>query len=63
MKKEKTLTIQKEYDSYGTKTFRLPTELIDTLDKVARDNNTSMNKVVVQCLEFALDNIEDSDLE
>lgn len=51
------LKIKKEYQNYSNKTFRLPKEIIDKLEKEAIDNNTSLNKVVIQCLEFAIENL------
>ena len=63
MKKVKQLTFQREYDKLSTKTFRLPVEFVETLDKLAKSHNTSMNKVVIQCLEFALNNIDESEME
>lgn len=53
------LKIKNEYSEYITKTFRIPTEINTHLDKLATLHNTSVNKVVIQCLEFALDNIEE----
>lgn len=53
--------IQKEpSNDYVTKTFRLPTELVDKLDKLAYDNNLSLNKLVIQCLNYAVDNLDES---
>lgn len=49
--------IQKGYDSVN-KTFRLPEELVSKLNKLAFDNNLSLNKLVIQCLNYALDNLE-----
>ena len=49
--------IRKGYDS-ESKTFRLPIELIEKLDKLAAENKLSLNQLVIQCLEYAVDNIE-----
>ncbi|MBQ8965525.1 hypothetical protein [Ruminococcus sp.] len=49
--------IQKGYDSVS-KSFRLPTELVDELDKLAYENNLSLNQLVIQCLNFALENLD-----
>ena len=50
------LVFQKEkYSSYNSKTFRLPTEIIDKLEEIARENNTSVNRIVIQCLEYAIE--------
>ena len=57
------LVIKKEYNDYVNKTFRLPTEIVDTLEEVAKEKNTSLNKVIIQCLEFAIENIDDSNQE
>lgn len=53
------LVIKKEYDEYVNKTFRLPVEIIETLNTVAKEKNTSLNKVIIQCLEFAIENMDD----
>lgn len=53
--------IQKGYDS-ESKTFRLPTELIERLNVLAAHNKLSLNQLVIQCLNYAVDNLEnDSD--
>ena len=55
--------IQKGYDS-ESKTFRLPIEMIERLEKLAARNKLSLNQLVVQCLKYALDNLEnDGDKE
>ena len=53
------LKIKNEYNEYITKTFRIHAEISNQLDKLATLHNSSVNKVVIQCLEFALDNIEE----
>ena len=52
--------IQKGYDS-ESKTFRLPTELIERMDILASKNKISLNKLVIQCLNYAIDNLEDNE--
>ncbi len=52
------LVIKKEYSEYVNKTFRLPIDIIDTLDVVAKEKNTSLNRVVIQCLEYAIENMD-----
>ncbi|MCL2841794.1 MAG: toxin-antitoxin system HicB family antitoxin [Defluviitaleaceae bacterium] len=49
--------IRKGYDS-ESKTFRLPIELIEKLNVLATQNKLSLNQLVVQCLDYAVDNIE-----
>ena len=51
--------IQKGYGSHVTKSFRLPEELVEKLDKLAYENNISLNQLVIQCLNYALDNMEE----
>lgn len=50
--------IKKGYDSVS-KTFRLPVEMVEELDKLAFDNNLSLNQLVIQCLNYALENLEE----
>ena len=52
--------IQKGYDSVS-KSFRLPVELVDKLDKLAYENNLSLNQLVIQCLNFALENLDNEE--
>ncbi len=49
--------IQKGYDSQS-KTFRLPVELIDQLENLAAQNKLSLNQLVIQCLNYAVSNLE-----
>lgn len=55
------LKLQKGYDEYVTKTFRLPKEFVDSLEKIAYENKLSLNQLVIQCLKYAVDNLEESD--
>lgn len=50
--------VKRGYDS-ETKTFRLPTEMIEQLEIVAAENKISLNQLVVQCLNYALENLEE----
>lgn len=52
--------IQKGYDS-ESKTFRLPIELVERLQTLANQNKISLNQLVVQCLNCAIDNLENND--
>ena len=40
---------------YENRTFRLPVELLEQLNKLASDKNISLNQLVVQCCEYAID--------
>ena len=42
-----------------TKTFRLPVQVCEKLEQLAFNNNLSLNAVVVQCLEYALEEAGD----
>lgn len=49
--------IQKGYDAIS-KSFRLPKELVNKLDNLAFENKLSLNQLVIQCLNFAVDNLD-----
>jgi len=50
------LVFKKEkYNKYSSKTFRLPDELIHKLESLAAENNTSVTQIVIQCLEYAIE--------
>lgn len=40
------------------KTFRMPVELVERMQKIAQEKGVSLNKLVVQCCEYALKNLE-----
>ena len=42
---------------YTNKTFRLPADLVDKLEKIAQNNGISLNNLVVQCCEYALNDM------
>ncbi len=44
----------------ANKTFRLPVELIKRLEYVAQQKGVSVNNLVQQCCQYALDNLEES---
>ena len=50
--------LKKEATEYENKSLRLPKDLIDEVQALANKNNLSFNKVVIQCIEYALDNME-----
>ena len=43
---------------YTNKTFRLPLELVKKMESIAQNKGVSLNNLVTQCCEYALDNIE-----
>ena len=54
------LEFEKGFESVN-KTFRIPVHIVKKLEQLAGKYNTSVNKIVVQCLEYALENISDDD--
>ena len=51
--------IKKGYDSVS-KSFRLPEELANKIDNLAFKNNISSNQLVIQCLNYAINNLDDT---
>lgn len=54
--------IQKGYNTVS-KTFRLPIELVDDLNELSFKYNLSLNQLVVQCLNYALENLDENNVE
>jgi HicB family. len=52
--------IPKGYDTIS-KTFRLPIDLVEEMETLAAKNKISLNKLVTQCLQYAMDNIDTSE--
>lgn len=50
--------LKRDYTEYENKSLRLPKDLIDTIQSLANENNMSFNKVVIQCIEYALEHME-----
>lgn len=48
--------LKKEYIEYENKSLRLPKDLIIKVQKLANENNMSFNRVIIQCIEYALQN-------
>ena len=44
------------------KTFRLPLDLVERLSVIAQEKGVSMNNLVTQCCEYALDQLDSSAL-
>ena len=47
--------------SSSNRTVRMPDELIEKLSSLASEQDISFNQLVVQCCEFALDQLESKD--
>ena len=46
-----------------TKTFRIPVAMSERLEQLAYKNNLSLNAVIIQCLQYALDNLDETAAE
>ena len=49
---------KKDIVEFENKSVRLPKPLIDDIQKLADENEMSFNRVVIQCIEFALEHQE-----
>ncbi len=52
--------LKKEYTDYENKSLRLPKDLINKIQQLANENQMSFNKVAIQCIEYALENLDDT---
>ena len=52
--------LKADYIEYENKSLRLPKDLIEQVQSLANENNMSFNKAVIQCIEYALSDMEDS---
>lgn len=50
-----------EREEYVNKTFRIEKNLLDELNKICDKKNISLNKLVIKCIKYALNNLEDDD--
>lgn len=48
-----------EREEYVNKTFRINKKLVEEMEKICDDKNISLNKLVVKCIEYALNDMED----
>lgn len=44
-----------------SKTFRMPLELVEKLEVIAQNKEISLNNLVVQCCEYAIANLDNSE--
>jgi predicted HicB family RNase H-like nuclease len=47
-----------EKEEYVNRTFRLSKKLIDRMNAVCDEKNISLNKLIVMCVNYALDELE-----
>ena len=45
------------------KTFRMPSTLVARLQKVAQEMDVSLNSLIIQCCEYALQNMKEDESE
>lgn len=48
-----------EKTEYVNKTFRLPMNLVQTLETLAQREKISVNQLVIQCCTYALNNLDE----
>ena len=46
---------------YINKTFRMPVELVQKLESLAQEKQVSLNSLIVQCCDYALENVQPSE--
>jgi len=44
-------------DETISKTIRIPVDLVRTLEKLADEKELSLSKVIIQCCEYAIENL------
>lgn len=47
-------------EEYVNKTFRMPVTLVKKLEVLAQNNNVSLNNLIIQCCEYAVDNLKEN---
>lgn len=55
--------IEKESAEYENKSLRLPTDLINQVQALANENNISFNRVVIQCIRYALSHMDEKNTD
>lgn len=50
-----------EKEEYVNKTFRIEKKLVEQMELICDKKNISLNKLVVKCINFALDNLEEDE--
>ena len=48
-----------EREEYVNKTFRINKKLVEKMEKIWDEKNISLNKLVVKCIEYALNDMEE----
>ena len=50
-----------EREEYINKTFRIEKRLLEDMEKLCDKKNISLNKLVVKCIKYAMDNLDEED--
>lgn len=50
-----------EREEYINKTFRMEKKLVERMEKICDKKNISLNKLVVLCVNYALENLEEDE--
>lgn len=48
-----------EKEEFVNRTFRLDKKMVDEMERICNDKGISMNKLVVLCIRYALDNLDE----
>ena len=54
----KMFRIKPESVEYESKSLRLPVEMVEEVQRLANENNLTFNRVIIQCVEYALEHLE-----
>ena len=60
-KKERIIMFDVKRPEMTNKTFRLPLSLVKRLQEVAQNKSVSLNSLVTQCCEYALENLNNTE--
>lgn len=52
-----------ENEQTALKTIRIKISTLDTINKLSKDTNISVNRLINECIEFALKNLSEKDLK
>lgn len=59
LRKKEDAMFRVEKTDYVNKTFRLPLELVQKLERLAQAQQVSMNQLVLQCCNYALEHLDE----
>lgn len=59
LRKKEDVMFRVEKTDYVNKTFRLPLELVQKLERLAQAQQVSMNQLVLQCCNYALEHLDE----